>query len=198
VTPIAPLQPAVATGGSPTTLTALAAVRGSVTPVEFQYAASYLNAYPTATRVGSSLIGVTHGVSLIGVVAGSLVLDGQGRAVAASVPALGSSSFVAASFLQLLAQRIVLGNTAGHGWLQLVGAATATGVAKVGSVARHGASWGLIEPGDVLVAINSQPVRTMADVGSLLYTSSPGQPAVVTVVRNGHRHDKVVHLAASP
>jgi S1-C subfamily serine protease len=198
VTPIASLQPAVATGGSPTTLTALAAVRGSVTPVEFQYAASYLNAAPTPTRVGSSLIGVTHGVSLIGVVAGSLVLDGQGRAVAASVPALGPSSFVPALFLQLLAQRIVLGNTAGHGWLQLVGAATATGSAKVGSVARNGASWGRIKPGDVLVAINSQPVRTMADVGSLLYTSSPGQPTVVSLARNGHRFDRVVHLAASP
>jgi S1-C subfamily serine protease len=114
------------------------------------------------------------------------------------VPALGPSSFVPALFLQLLAQRIVLGNTAGHGWLQLVGAATATGSAKVGSVARNGASWGRIKPGDVLVAINSQPVRTMADVGSLLYTSSPGQPTVVSLVHNGHRLDRVVHLAASP
>lgn len=198
VTPTAPLAPAVATGGAPTTLTALAAVRGSKTPVEFQYAAAYLNATPTATNVGPSLIDVTHGFSLIGVVAGSLILDGQGNAVAASVPALGSSSFVPATFLQLLAQRIVLGNTAGHGWLQLEGAATATGAAKVGSVAVHGASWGIVRPGDVLVAVNSQPVRTMADVGSLLYTTLPGQPADLTLVRDGHMLNVVVHLAASP
>ena len=62
-------------------------------------------------------------------IAGTLVLDGSGRAVAAQVPALGSTSFVPATFLRLLAERIVLGNASDHGWLQLVGAATSAGAA---------------------------------------------------------------------
>ena len=173
-------------------------MRGSATPVEFQYAAAYLSATPTATKVGPSLIAVSHGLSQIGVVAGSLVLDREGRAVAASVPTLGQSSFVPATFLQLLAQRIVLGNTAGHGWLQLTGAPASAGSATVGTVSYAGASWDLVRPGDVILAVNSEPVRTMADVGTLLYTSSPGQPVTLTLARDGHTVTAVVHLASSP
>jgi len=198
VTPTGPLLPAVAPGAGPTTLTALAAVRGAGTPAEFQYAAAYLNSAPTAVSIAGSTIAITHGVSLIGVVAGSLVLDAQGRAVAASVPALGSTSFVPATFLQLLAQRIVLGDTSGHGWLQLEGTANANAAAKVAAVTVHGAAWPVVRRGDTIVAINSEPVRSMADVGSLLYTASPGQPADLTLIRDGRTVDVVVRLAASP
>jgi hypothetical protein len=198
VTPTDPLSPAVATGGAPTTLTALAAVRGTVTPSQFDYAAAYLDATPSAATVGHSVISVTHGRSLAGVIAGTLVLDGSGRAVAAEVPALGATTFVPATFLQLLAQRIVLGNTAHHGWLQLEGAPTRTGAARVVAVREHGASWGRILPGDTIDAIDSVHVRTMADVGSILYTSSPGQPVDVTVSRGEHRLVVDVTLAASP
>ena len=199
VTPTAPLGPAVSTGGAPTALTALAAVRGTTTATEFAYAAAYLNSPPAAATVGRSVIAVTHGKSLAGVIAGTLVLDGSGRAVAAQVPALGSTSFVPATFLRLLAERIVLGNASDHGWLQLVGAATTTGAARVVGVTYRGATWGKVLAGDTIVAINSVRVRTMADVGSILYTSSPGQPVDLTVVRDGRTTVVVdVVLAASP
>jgi putative serine protease PepD len=198
VTPIAPLGPAVSTGGAPTALTALAAVRGTTTPTEFAYAAAYLTSPPAAATVGRSVIAVTHGKSLAGVIAGTLVLDGSGRAVAAQVPALGSTSFVSATFLRLLAERIVLGNASDHGWLQLVGAATSTGAARVLGVTYRGATWGKVLAGDTIVAINSVRVRTMADVGSILYTSSPGQPVDLTVLRDGHTKVVDVVLAASP
>jgi hypothetical protein len=198
VTPTAPLGPAVSTGGVPTALTALAAVRGSATAAEFDYAAAYLNATPSAATVGRSVISVTHGRSLAGVIAGTLVLDARGQAVAAEVPALGNTTFVSATFLQLLAERIVLGSAAHHGWLQLVGAPTSSGQARVVAVTQGGASWGQVQPGDTIVAINSVPVRTMADVGSILFTSSPGQPLDLTVLRAGHRHVAEVVLAASP
>jgi len=197
VTPIGPLEPAVATGGAPTALTALAAVHTGSSPVEFQYAAAYLNAASVATTIGRSTIAVTHGTSLVGVVAGSLVLDAHGNAVAAQLPALGGSSFVPASFLQLLAQRIVLGDTVGHGWLQVQGLSGA-GPATIGSVTIGGAAWRELEPGDTILAIDSQPVRTMAEVGSILYTSSPGQPVELTVLRHGHQVDADVRLAAAP
>ncbi len=198
VTPIAPLGPAVSTGGAPTALTALAAVRGTTTATEFAYAAAYLTSPPAAATVGRSVIAVTHGKSLAGVIAGTLVLDGSGRAVAAQVPALGSTSFVSATFLRLLAERIVLGNASDHGWLQLVGAATTTGAARVVGVTYRGATWGKVLAGDTIVAINSVRVRTMADVGSILYTSSPGQLVDLTVLRDGHTKVVDVVLAASP
>ncbi len=198
VTPTAPLEPAVSTGGAPTVLTALAAVRGTATPTEFAYAAAYLNSRPAAATVGRSVIAVTHGKSLAGVIAGTLVLDSTGRAVAAQVPALGTTSFVPTTFLRLLAERIVLGNASDHGWLQLVGAPTTTGAARVLGVTDRGATWGKVLPGDTIVAINSVQVRTMADVGSILYTSSPGQPVDLTVLRDGHTKVVDVVLAASP
>lgn len=198
VTPTASLAAAVSTDGAPLTLTALAAVRGVVTPMQFEYATAYLTLSETAASVGHSKIAVTHGTSLIGDIAGTVVLNGQGRAVAVSVPALGSHALVPATFLELLAQRIVLGNSAGHGWLQLEGTAAATGGARIVAVTYRGAAWGKVRPGDTIVAVNSMRVRTMADIGSILYTSSPGQPIALTLVHHGHVIDVDVTLAASP
>jgi S1-C subfamily serine protease len=198
VTATGPLDPAVATGGAPTALTALAAIKSAAPRVEFQYAAAYLNASPTPRKLGHSTIAVTHGVSLVGVVPGSLVLDARGRAVAASVPALGHSSFVPATFLKLLAQRIVLGNTTGHGWLQVSGHATSRGPATVASVTVNGPGWGHVYPGDTIVAIDSHAVRTMADVGSILYTSSPGQSVQLTLLHHGATVVVDVRLTSRP
>jgi S1-C subfamily serine protease len=198
ITPTASLAAAVSTDGAPLTLTALAAVRGVVTPMQFEFAAAYLSSSEAATTVGHSQIAVTRGTSVVGDIAGTVILNGQGRAVAASVPALGATAFVPATFLELLAQRIVLGDTAGHGWLQLEGTATPTGGARVVAVTYRGAAWGAVRPGDTIVAVNSIQVRTMADIGSILYTSSPGQILVLTLVHDGHLRAVDVTLAASP
>lgn len=198
VTDIGPLAPAVSTSGAPTSLTALASVRGTTTPNEFAYAAAYLEASPAAATVGQSVISVTHGRSLAGVIAGTLILNGDGRAVAAQVPALGPTSFVSASFLRLLAERIVLGNSSDHGWLQLYFSSSRNGAARVVGVTDHGAAWGKVRPGDRIVAINSVRVRTMADIGSILYTSSPGQPMDLTIHRDGRTITADLVLATSP
>ena len=198
ITPTASLAPAVSTDGTPLDLTALAAVRGVVTPMQFEYAAAYVAATETSATVGSSQIAMANGTSLIGDIAGTMVLNGQGRAVAVSVPALGAHAFVPATFLQLLAQRIVLGNTADHGWLQLEGTAAPSGGARVVEVTYRGASWGAVRPGDTIVAVDSLPVRTMADIGSILYTTSPGQPLVLTIEHDGQVRNVAVTLAASP
>jgi S1-C subfamily serine protease len=198
VTPTASLAAALSTGGAPTRLTALAAVRGTTTAAEFDYAAAYMNAEPSAATVGRSVLAVTHGKSLAGVIAGSLVLNWRGDAVAEEVPALGATSFVPTAFLAMLAQRIVLGNPARHGWLQLEGAPTSSGALRVVGVAYRGVAWGRVLPGDTIEAIDGVKVRTMADVGSVLYTTSPGQPASITVLRGGHRIVVDVVLASSP
>jgi hypothetical protein len=200
VTATAPLGPAVSTDGAPTALTALASVRGTTTAAELDYAAAYLSSTPSAASLGrsGSVIAVTHGRSLAGVIAGTVVVDGNGRAVAAEVPKLGPTSFVSASFLQLLAQRIVLGSASGHGWLQLFGSRSYVGAARVDAVTPHGAAAGKVQVGDVILAMNAQPVRTMAEVGSFLYTSTPGQPVELQLLRGGHTVVVDVVLAASP
>jgi putative serine protease PepD len=198
VTPIALLEPAVATGGAPTALTALAAIPGATSAVEFEYAPAYLSATETPVTVGNSEIATTRGESLAGVISGTVILNGDGRAVAASLPELGPSSFVTADFLEQLSQRVVLGDAADHGWLQLVGADTPSGDALVVSVTPHGASWDRVRSGDLIVAVDSQRVNSMADIGSFLYTSSPGEHAVLTLVRAGRTINVNIRLAASP
>jgi S1-C subfamily serine protease len=198
VTPIGPLEPAVATGSTPTALTALAAIPGATHQVEFEYATAYLNATETPVSIGNEEIATTRGESLAGVISGTVILNGQGRAVAASLPALGSSSFVSATFLELLSQRIVLGDAADHGWLQLVDANTPSGDALVVSVTPHGASSSRVRSGDLIVAIDSVRVNSMADIGSFLFTSSPGEHAVLTLVRAGRTIHVSIRLASSP
>jgi hypothetical protein len=197
-TPIAALQPAVVTSGGPTTLTSLAAIPGATSPVEFEYAPTFLSAVETPVAIGRSHVVTTTGRSLAGVISGTVVLDAQGRAVAASVPTLGPSSFVSATFLQLLAQRIVLGDARGHGWLQVIGADTPSGVALVASVTPDGNAVGRLFPGDQILAINSTPVSTMFDVDSILYTTSPKKPVQLTVLQGGVEHVVTVVLSASP
>lgn len=198
VTPIASLTAAVNTGGAPTALTALTAVRGATTPVQFEYAPAYLNSASSSVGLGGTAISVTHGVSLAGVVAGTLVVNPEGQAVAMSVPALGPTTFVSAQFISLLAQRIALGDSSGHGWLQIAGTVMPTGLIRVTGVEPHGASAGALRLGDTILAIDSQPVRSIADIGTILYTSSPGQHVTLTVLRGDRVIDVVVHLAASP
>ncbi len=198
ITVTAALGPAVNTGGAPTSLTALATIQGATNPVEFEYGPAFLTASETPIAVGSTVLAFTPGRSLAGDISGALVLDGNGRAVAAEVPMMGDSSFVSATFLQTLAQRLVLGDARAHGWLQVRGASTATGLALVASVARHGASWGKVRVGDEILAVNSVAVHSMADVDTLLYTCSPGTPVTLTIVRDGSVRNVSVRLAGSP
>lgn len=198
ITPTAPLGPAVSTGGAPMTLTALAAIPGATTPIEFEYGPAYFSGAQSAVAVGDSELDITSGKSLAGVISGAIVLNGHGLAVAASVPTVGSSAFVPATFLQLLAQRLVLGDEHQHGWLQLRGADTASGLALVDTVEAHGASWGKVRPGDVIEAVNSQPVHSMAAVDTILYTVSPKTPVTLTILRAGVQRSVSVRLAASP
>ncbi len=224
VTPVASLEASLATGGGPTSFTALAAVRGATTPVQFEYAPAYLSSLPAAVcidalRPGQGAVGCaaqdafelsfTQGRSLTGTIAGTVVLNGLGEAVAAEVPVLGETDFVSTDFLRLLAQRLVNGSS-GHGWLQFAacsptapntpcgGRLVPYGVVTVVNVALHGASSGRIRTGDRVVSINSVPVTSAAEIGSAEYTSSPGQVVNIAVSRNGRTIDLNVRLAAHP
>lgn len=55
-----------------------------------------------------------------------------------------------------------------------------------------------LRPGDLLVAINGQPVRTIVDLGRVLSMYKPGDTVVLTVVRGGRKVDVRVTLAENP
>ncbi len=87
-----------------------------------------------------------------------------------------------------------------HGWLGMMGTdAPNDGGAKVESVEAHGPSANRLAPGDVIVAVNDMPVRTMAELRARLYVLSPGTAIALSVQGASGAPSAVgVTLSASP
>ncbi len=67
--------------------------------------------------------------------------------------------------------------------------------AYVGRVRRHSpADQAGLRPGDVIVGLGGQPVRTSDDVHRLLLTLPTGRDVSLTVVRDGEELDQIVRL----
>jgi S1-C subfamily serine protease len=74
------------------------------------------------------------------------------------------------------------GNRVVSGWLGVEGSDASGGAgAKVVSVYSGSAAAGHLQVGQVIVAVNSLPVRTMAELRSRLYVLAPGSPVAVSV-----------------
>jgi S1-C subfamily serine protease len=86
------------------------------------------------------------------------------------------------------------GNKVVHGWLGVDGTDQPGGTgAKVVQVqANSPAAHGGLQAGQVIVAVNSMPVRTMAELRSRLYVLAPGAPVALSV--QGNSVTKVVDL----
>jgi S1-C subfamily serine protease len=117
-------------------------------------------------------------------------------------PATSTSS--AATFLptQLfvgVADDLRSGNKVVHGVLGVVGSDVANGGgAKVVSVYSDSPAVGHLQVGEVIVAVNSLPVRTFAELRSRLYVLSPGSAVAVSVHgAPGASGNKVVNLTLS-
>ncbi len=55
-----------------------------------------------------------------------------------------------------------------------------------------------LKPGDVLVAINGEPIRTFADLSRVLSSYKPGDTVVLTVLRGGREVEVSITLAENP
>jgi S1-C subfamily serine protease len=68
-----------------------------------------------------------------------------------------------------------------HGWLGVDGGDVAGGGALVQTVDASGPAAGHLQSGDVIHAVNSVPVRTMAELRARLYVLAPGTTVGVSV-----------------
>ena len=120
------------------------------------------------------------------VAAGQPLLDTAGAVVGILYdPALGSggsttflpSGLVVGVADQLRSQQKVL-----HGWLGVSGTDAAAGSgAKVESVDPKGPAVGHVSAGQVIVGVDSLPVRTMAELRARLYVLAPGDSVALSV-----------------
>ena len=86
-----------------------------------------------------------------------------------------------------------------HGWLGVKGTnAPAAGGAEVGSVMAGSPAVGRLSPGEVIVGVESIPVRTMAELRARLYVLPPATTVALSVLDDGVTRVLDVTLSASP
>ena len=86
-----------------------------------------------------------------------------------------------------------------HGWLGVEGATPAgTTGARVATVMSGSPATGLLQAGDVVVALNSVPIRSMADLRARLYVLPPDSTVGLEVTDGSTMRVVDVTLGASP
>jgi S1-C subfamily serine protease len=111
------------------------------------------------------------------------------------------ATYLPATFVADVASELMTEGAVHHGWLD-VRAIDATGPGDTGAlvtaVTPDGAAATSLRAHDVIVAVDGEPVRTMAELRSRLYVLPPGSPATLTVERDGAPMTVTVRLAPSP
>jgi S1-C subfamily serine protease len=105
-----------------------------------------------------------------------------------------AASFLPTQLVVGVADDLRSGNKVVHGWLGVEGTDQPgnTGAKVVQVQANSPAAHGGLQAGQVIVAVNSLPVRTMAELRSRLYVLAPG--ASVALAIQGATGTKVVNL----
>ncbi len=155
---------------------ALHCTAGSVTGVGTAIAGGPAGGMPSITTSGTAPSGA----------AGEPLLDAAGAVVgilydpqsAGSPP----TSFLPSDLVVGVADDLRSRHRVVHGWLGVDGSDAPNGAgAEVQSVQANGPAAGRLQAGQVIVAVNALPVRTMAELRARLYVLAPGTPIAVSV-----------------
>ena len=168
---------------------ALQCAPGSVTSVG--------TAIPSGPADGMPAIDSSSPAVTASAAAGSPLLNSAGDVLGILYqPVAGSPSavmFLPTVLVVGVADDLRSGEKVVHGWLGVSGADAGNGTgAEVASVEPNGPAAGRLQAGQVIVALDAQPVRTMAELRARLYVLAPG--TVVAVSVQGASGAKVVDL----
>ncbi len=141
--------------------------------------ATTLEAPMSTSDVGGALI--DHAGDVAGIMDTATTMNGHRVSV-----------FLPAGLVVGVAKQLLANGSVQHGWLGIdasdvqTSASTSGGGARVDSVQAGGAAaQSGIEVGDSIIDINSQPIRSLADLRTRLYAEPPGSIVAVTYDRNG-------------
>jgi S1-C subfamily serine protease len=138
---------------------------------------------------------------------GAVLVDPSGAVIGiyGARAADGDLLFIPSDLVQSVSRKLAAGGPVDHGWLDVAAvdlppAPAGFGVqgAVVSAVASGGAADAALRPGDVIMAVDGQPVRSMAELRARLYVEPPGASVTLRVLRQGAPASVVVHLAPSP
>ncbi len=148
------------------------------------------------------------------------LLDRSGSATGSGAP----RAYLPAPLVVGVARQLAMTGKVEHGWLGLVGEDVSAGSPATSTPAQHtvpttaavvtggttttgaevlevepgGPAAQALRPGDIIVALDGRPVRTLAELRARLYVLPPGSRATIGVTRAGRSVTETVRLAATP
>jgi S1-C subfamily serine protease len=146
----------------------------------------------TVSDVGTAITGgpastmpsITSSPATPSLIAGEPLLNAQGAVLGILYdPEPGASAtFLPSDLVVGVADDLRSQNRVVHGWLGVQGTdAPDGGGAKVAEVQSGGPASGVLQVGQLIVAVDSTPVRTMAELRARLYVLPPGTPITLSV-----------------
>jgi putative serine protease PepD len=171
----------------------LHAQAGAVTGVGTMIGSGAAKGMPGITSTGTSTVEQTPGDPLLnrdGDVIGLLYQAGT-----ATTPA----TFLPTELVLGVADDLRSAGHVSHGWLGVRGvAAPDSAGAEVAQLMTGSPAAGLLQPGEVVVALGSVPIRSMADLRGRLYVMAPKTKIELSVLAGATTHVVDVTLGASP
>jgi putative serine protease PepD len=131
---------------------------------------------------------------------GEPLLDTAGQVMGILYPAetvAAPASFLPTQLVVGVADDLRSSNRVVHGWLGVAGGDATDGGAMVETVDATGPAARLLRAGEVIVAVDALPVRTMAELRARLYVLAPGTTVAVSVQDGGDTRVVDVTLGGS-
>lgn len=156
------------------------------------------------TMIGSGsakgMPGITSAnASTVSQEAGDPLLNKQGAVIGLLYQAGASPTFLPTQLVLGVADDLRSAGRVSHGWLGVRGSAAAgSGGAAVDQLMAGSPATGLLQPGDVVVALGGVPIRSMADLRGRLYVMAPHSKIALSVQQGPTTHIVDVTLGASP
>jgi S1-C subfamily serine protease len=130
---------------------------------------------------------------------GDPLLNGQGAVIGILYQAGSTSTYLPTQLVLGVADDLRSTGRVTHGWLGVTGtSAPGSGGARVATLMPGSPATGLLHPGDVVVAMGTVPIRSMADLQGRLYVSAPEAKVALSVVDGTADRVVDVTLGASP
>ena len=130
---------------------------------------------------------------------GDPLLNRDGAVIGILYEAGPSSTFLPSQLVLGVADDLRSAGKVSHGWLGVRGTtAPGAGGAEVAQLMTGSPATGLLQPGDVVVAMGTVPIRSMADLRGRLYVTAPNSKIELSVQEGATTHVVDVTLGASP
>jgi len=162
---------------------------GTVTGIDTEIAGGWARGMPV----------ITSSPTAINQEPGDPLLDQEGAVIGILYSSGSSASYLPTQLVLGVTDDLRSTGRVIHGWLGVEGStASGSSGARVAALMAGSPANGLLHPGDVVVALGSVPIRSMADLRARLYVMAPKTTVGLSVVAGTSTHVVDVTLGASP